>query len=138
MAICKWRASVAIDIRAASHDFRIAAVHAHLDRVETANFRLRLAHLELVVTGERLLQTLDGDVREVKRLRVKAAGVGRHFSQADFERVIVGLREVERKDADARRLQRQTRRSVHRRLPNAVSSQSAEAPSEKNERLRSG
>src|SRR6266545_2791859 len=133
--MCKWRASVTIDVGAARHDLRVAAIHLDLDRVQAADARVGLTRFELVMSSERLRQALDGDVGKMKRLRIKAAGVAGHFSEPHFERVIVRLRKVQREDADARRRERLPRSAVHRRHPYASAAERTEPPSEEDQRL---
>src|SRR5437867_5234455 len=135
--MCKWPASVFVNVRCAGHDFRAAAIDVDFDRVHAARSNLRLSNFELVVAGKSFLKAIDGDIGEVPCLRVEPAGIARYFPQTDFEGMVVGLGEVEREDADASRLQRLSRGCVNGKHPHPPSAQPAQTPPEEDQRLRS-
>src|SRR5437763_15605605 len=88
-----------VDVRRARENHRVAAIDLHFDRVVALRAGRRLAHLELVVAGERALQAIDGQLREVVRRRVEAAGVAGRDGHAGGKRVVVGLGGVDGEDA---------------------------------------
>src|SRR5206468_7439240 len=96
-----------------------------------------LSHFELVMPSERFLKPLDGDLRKSKRRRVEAAGIAGNLTQPDRQRMCVGLREVEREDADARAFERLTRGTVAAFHENASAAEAAETPAEKDHGLGS-
>src|SRR5712691_8429853 len=90
--------SIRVDIsRPRQHD-RPTPVDVDLDRVRTAAVDLRLAHLELVMTDERLLQSVYDELRKAKRARVVAAGVACRLRQSHLQRVPIGLGRVDSED----------------------------------------
>src|SRR5439155_21476807 len=55
-----YRSLVSIDIRRTRQHNGALLRYVDLDRVRSATFELRLAHFELVMSDQRLLQSIDG------------------------------------------------------------------------------
>jgi hypothetical protein len=78
--------SIAVNVRAAREDGgSVLRWNVNFDRVRAAHLRVGFAHFELVMSGQRFLEAIDGDLREVEGLRVEAAGVAGDLSEPDLE-----------------------------------------------------